>query len=64
MNNEFETKRSWPDQGTAFEFVWRDLGKQRETSVRISGAPTEHLPNTRVERYLFTNLLGTLDCRL
>jgi hypothetical protein len=37
-------------------------GRLRETSVRIDGVlegiRTEHFPNTRIERYSYTNLLS------
>jgi hypothetical protein len=45
-------------------FAWRDIQKQRKTSVSIASAPTEirtkTLPNTSLERYLHTNRPKTI----
>jgi hypothetical protein len=49
------------DPHTILVFVWRDWGKPWRLSVRIAGVPakiqTEHLPNTSLEHYHYTNKL-------
>jgi hypothetical protein len=54
-------KQAWPNRGTITEFVWRDWGRRRKTSVRIANVLdgiTTITPNVSSERYHYTNLLG------
>jgi hypothetical protein len=57
---------SWPNWGTILVLLWRDWGKSRRVSSRISGVPseiwTEHLQDTNRVDYLriHVRLLSTV----
>jgi hypothetical protein len=65
INNELKwcgRNRSSVSRCSTAKFVWKDWGKIKENSVRITDAPTEirteNLPNTYLKRHRYTNLSG------
>lgn len=49
-----ELERTWKkvvgsSRGTMEAFVWRIVGKIRETFVRMAGVPSENVPNKSTE---------------
>jgi hypothetical protein len=62
-----EKKRPWTNLCTVSVFAWRDRGKSPEFSVRVAGVSAEirneHFPNTSLERYIYTTLLGINDAK-
>jgi hypothetical protein len=58
----FGMKRPWLNEGTLWEFPYRDRGKPLEPSERIASAPTDiqtQTPlKTALESYQYTSLFG------
>jgi hypothetical protein len=52
------------ESNTVSQFVWRDWGKLRKTSVRIAGVPaktgTKYLLDTSLDHYRYSNLYSAI----